>query len=139
MIQIIAGEKGKGKTKIILGKVNEEVQTIKGNIVYLDKSNKHMYELSNRVRLINVKDFLVENFNEFLGFICGILSQDSDVEKIYVDSFIKVACMTENNLEPVLTKLEQISDTFHVDFVLSISRNKEELSERLQEQVIVSL
>ena len=43
MIQIIAGEKGKGKTKILLDKVNADVLEAKGSIVYLDKSTKHMY------------------------------------------------------------------------------------------------
>ena len=43
MIQIIAGAKGKGKTKILLEKVNTEVNVAKGSIVYLDKNNKHMY------------------------------------------------------------------------------------------------
>ena len=46
MIQIIAGKKGKGKTKHLLDKVNAEVKEVHGNIVYLDKSSKHMYELN---------------------------------------------------------------------------------------------
>ena len=57
MIEIIAGEKGKGKTKELLAKVNHSVAAASGNIVYLDKSQKHMYELNNKVRLINVMDY----------------------------------------------------------------------------------
>ena len=49
MVQIIAGETGKGKTKELLRMVNDEVRTIGGRIVYLDKTNKHMYELSNKI------------------------------------------------------------------------------------------
>ena len=67
MIQLITGTKGKGKTKILLDKVNSAVKEVKGTIVYLDKSNKHMYELSNKVRLIDVKSYLIENTDEFLG------------------------------------------------------------------------
>ena len=52
MIEIIAGEKGKGKTKELLAKVNHSVAAASGNIVYLDKSQKHMYELNNKVRLM---------------------------------------------------------------------------------------
>ena len=74
MVQIIAGEKGKGKTKILLDKVNSDVLTSKGTIVYLDKSNKHMYELNNKIRLINVNDYCIECASEFVGFICGIIS-----------------------------------------------------------------
>ena len=42
MIEIICGEKGKGKTKELLAKVNASVETANGNVVYLDKSQKHM-------------------------------------------------------------------------------------------------
>ena len=69
MIEIIAGEKGKGKTKVLLDKVNEAVKTVGGTIVYLDKSQKHMYELDNKVRLVNVADFPISNCDEFLRFI----------------------------------------------------------------------
>lgn len=78
MIEIIAGEKGKGKTKELLAKVNHSVAAASGNIVYLDKSQKHMYELNNKVRLINVMDYPIDNCDEFLGFLCGIVSQDHD-------------------------------------------------------------
>lgn len=139
MIQIIAGEKGKGKTKILLEKVNADIQTVNGNVVYLDKSTKHMYELNNKVRLINVKDFLISNYNEFLGFICGIISQDHDLEKVYLDSFLKVACVEEAGLEEVLTKLAKVSETFHIDFVLSVSLNKEQIPESAQKDIIVAL
>ncbi len=42
MVQLIVGRKGKGKTKQLLDKVNNEVKSITGNVVYLDKSTKHM-------------------------------------------------------------------------------------------------
>lgn len=139
MIQIIAGEKGKGKTKILLEKVNREVLAASGNVVYLDKNSKHMYELSNKVRLINVKDYLIDNYHEFLGFICGILSQDHDLEKIYLDSLLKVACAETEGLPEVLRKLEEISDLFHVEFVVSISLRREEIPEAYQNTIIVAL
>ena len=44
MIQIIAGEKGKGKTKILLEKANAEVLTTTGTLAFIDKNNRHMYE-----------------------------------------------------------------------------------------------
>lgn len=139
MIQIIAGEKGKGKTKILLDKVNADVASAKGSIVYLDKSNKHMYELSNKVRLINVRDYLVEEPKEFLGFLSGLISQDHDLEKIYIDSFLKIACTDTNDISMIMEKLELISDKFQVDIVISISVNGDELPEIAKKYVIVSL
>ena len=52
MIQLIVGEKGKGKTKHLLDKVKSAVKTVDGNIVYLDKNAKHMYELKNKILAI---------------------------------------------------------------------------------------
>ncbi|MDF2950955.1 MAG: hypothetical protein K0S18_538 [Anaerocolumna sp.] len=139
MIQIIAGEKGKGKTKILIEKVNTAVKGAKGSIVYLDKSNKHMYELSNKLRLVNVKDYFIDNSDEFLGFICGLISQDHDLEAIYLDSFLKIADITDQNVLPVLNKLDRISQQFHVDFIISVSLNEKDLPESVKKDVIVSL
>jgi hypothetical protein len=139
MIQIISGEKGKGKTKILIEKANTEVRTAKGSIVYLDKSNKHMYELSNKIRLENIRDYSIENQSEFVGFICGIVSGDHDLQTIYLDSFLKIAYIGENDLESVYSKLEKISEQFHVDFVLSISMNEAQLPEIIKKNVMVSL
>ena len=139
MVQIIAGEKGKGKTKILLDKVNSDVMTSKGTIVYLDKSNKHMYELNNRIRLINVNDYCIECASEFVGFICGIISQDHDLDKIYLDSFLKVACLNVDDIERVITKLDMVSVKFNVDIIISLSANAETLTEAVRSKVIVAL
>lgn len=139
MIQIIAGEKGKGKTKILLDKVNAEVLNAKGSIVYLDKSTKHMYELNNKVRLINVRDYCVEDAKEFFGFLCGLISQDNDLEKIYLDSFLKIACADDSDLDSVISRLNMLSDKFGVDFVISLSKNASDISESVRQFVTVSL
>ena len=139
MVEIIAGEKGKGKTKYLLDKVNDSVKSASGNIVYLDKSQKHMYELNNRVRLINVTDFPVTNCDEFLGFICGIVSQDHDLQEMYLDSFLTIANIEEGQLNHAIEKLDIISEKYNVKFVLSVSRNEADLPECAKAKIIVSL
>ena len=110
MIEIICGEKGKGKTKELLAKVNHEVVSASGSVVYLDKSQKHMYELNNKIRLINVMDYPVTNCDEFLGFICGIVSQDHDLEEMYLDSFLTIASIEDDSeIVKAIEKLDVIS------------------------------
>ena len=138
MIQIISGVKGKGKTKFLLQKVNDAVKTATGNIVYLDKNNKHMYELSNQIRLIVVPEFNIENTDMFIGFIAGILSQDHDLDKIYLDSFLTTACI-DGNLDYAVSNLNVLSEKFDVDFVISASADKEDMPEEVQQYVTVSL
>ena len=91
MVELIVGKKGKGKTKVLLDKVNGAIKEANGSIVYLDKSTKHMYELNNKVRLIDVSVYPIKNADEFVGFVCGIISQDHDLEQIYLDSFLTTA------------------------------------------------
>lgn len=139
MVQLVVGNKGKGKTKYLLDKVNAEVQSASGNIVYLDKSTKHMYELNNKIRLIDVSYYMISDSDEFVGFVCGIISQDHDLEKMYFDSFLKIACLEESQVENVIHKLEDISEKFKVDFVISVSMDEDELPASVKEKVVISL
>ena len=140
MVQLIIGDKGKGKTKQLLAKANEAVKTLKGTMVYLDKSTKHMFELDKNIRLINVKDYPVSSPEAFLGFLCGILSQDHDLEKNFVDSFLTLTDMkSDADIEKAILAVERFGEKYGVDIVLSLSRNKEELSEALQEKVVLAL
>lgn len=139
MIQIIAGVKGKGKTKFLIQKANEEIKTANGNVVYLDKNNKHMYELSNKIRLIDISEFPIDTYDAFLGFIAGVVSQDHDLESMYLDSFITVSCVTEEYLGFVLSKLSDISSRFNVNFVISISVDADRIPDQFKENIIISL
>lgn len=139
MVELIVGKKGKGKTKVLLDRVNGAIKDANGNIVYLDKSTKHMYELNNKVRLIDVSGFPLTNADEFVGFICGILSQDHDLEQIYLDSFLKIAKLEGKDVTATLEQLETIGKQFGVTFVVSMSLDKEEIPEALQEKISVAL
>lgn len=139
MVQIIAGKKGKGKTKHLLDKANAAIKDSKGSIVYLDKSSKHMYELNNKIRLINVKGYDITDSSGFLGFICGIISQDHDLETMFLDSFLKLACLEGEDISETINKLEYIGETYHVTFILSVSLDADELPENAKKDVIISL
>ena len=122
-----------------MDKVNSEIQNVLGNVVYLDKTAKHMYELNNKIRLIVVPDFNVSNSDEFIGFISGIISQDHDLQQMYLDSFLKIACLEDSDITGTLDKLDKLSDKFNIDFVLSVSMDESELPENVKSKVIVSL
>ena len=139
MVQLIVGEKGKGKTKFLLDKVKNDVKDAQGSIVYLDKSPKHMYELNNKIRLIVVPDYMIDSSDAFLGFVSGIISQDHDLEQMYFDSFLKIAALEDKPNSDVVEKLERMSDFFQVDFILSLSRDESELPESVKDKIIVSL
>ncbi len=139
MVQIISGAKGKGKTKYLLDMANTAVKESKGSIVYLDKSSKHMYELNNRIRLINVQEYPITSSEGFIGFICGIICQDHDLEQVYLDSFLKLACLEGESIEETYKLLESIGEKYHITFVLSVSVDASELPDCAKDSVVVSL
>ena len=98
-----------------------------------------MYELNNKVRLIDVSQYMIENSSEFLGFVCGIVSQDHDLEQMYFDSFLKISALEGQDIVPVVEKLEKISKAFGVDFILSISVDENEVPESLKDKITVAL
>ena len=139
MVQLIVCNKGKGKTTQLLEKVNGEIKNIPGNIVYLDKNTKHMYELNNKVRLIDVSQYMIENSSEFMGFVSGIISQDHDLQQMYFDNFLKISCQEGQNITASVEKLEKLSQKSEVDFILSVSMDISELPECLKDKVMIAL
>ena len=139
MVQFIVGSKGDGKTKHLLDRVNSQIKTASGNIVYLDKNTKHMHELDNKVRLINVADYPLKNCDEFIGFICGIISQDYDLEQMYLDSFLKIAKLEAADITETIDKLDELGEKYNITFILSISLDADDLPENAKSKVIVSL
>ena len=139
MIQIIAGGKGTGKTKELITKANDAALLSVLPIIYLDKNNKHMYELSNQIRMINISDFHIENFQMFCGFLYGIASQDYNLKEIYLDSFLTIAHIEPSELEQALEAMTRFSDSQGIDLVISISMSADEMTEAAKELVTVSL
>lgn len=136
MVQIICGEKGKGKTKEMLQRAADSVASAKGVVVYLDKSHQLMYELNNQVRLINVTEYPVTTYEGFIGFVSGLLSGNHDIECVFIDSLIKVANLTNDTIGKAVSALEKLSS--NVDFICSISVDESVLEPALKEKIIVS-
>lgn len=136
MVQLVVGVKGEGKTKRLLDLVNNAVKKAEGNLVYLDKSSQNMHELDNKVRLINVKEYPLKNTDQFIGFLCGICSQDYDLEAMYLDGFLKIAQLEGKDISDTLKQLNKISEQFKVNIILSVSLSEAELPEFARAQVI---
>ena len=139
MVILIAGTKGKGKTKHLLNKVSSEVKEANGNIVFLDDSMQHMHELNNKVRLINMHDYPISNADEFFGFLCGIISQDNDLEQMYLDHFLIISKLNDEDIAKTIEKIVKMSVKFRIDFIISISKAEADLPESIRQFVSISL
>lgn len=136
MIEVICGEKGNGKTKIMLQKTNEIISQAQGAVVYIDKSSQHMYELNNQIRLINITEYPVTTYEGFIGFVSGLLSGNHDIECVFIDSLLKVAYLDKDNITSAIETLERLSN--NVKFICSISLSEGDLPQSVREKIIVS-
>ena len=137
MIQILVGEKGEGKTKRLIDMSNEAGKLSDGHIVFIDDDNRHMYDLHYNIRFVDTTGFVIEDQRIFFGFICGILSQDGDIEKIYIDGLNNIIkYMTDDDLFAFINELERLSEKANVDFIMTISRNKETVPEAIKSYLI---
>ena len=132
MVSLIVGQKGKGKTKELLDRVNADVKNVSGNIVYLDKDTAHMYELNNKIRLINVSEFDISNSDQFYGFVAGIISQNHDIQEICIDSYAKISQQVDKDITENVEKLAALSEKYKVDMVLSVSIERSKFPAGLQ-------
>lgn len=98
-----------------------------------------MFELNNKVRLIDVSEFPIDNCDEFVGFVLGIVSQDHDLEQMYFDSFLNIAQLEGKDIEGTVGKLDTISEKYGIKFVLSVSIDEKDIPESMKSKIIVSL
>lgn len=136
MIQVIAGNKGSGKTKRLIDLTNATAREAVHDVIFLDDDNRYMYDVDHKVRFINAADYHVSNMDMFIGFLCGILSSNYDVGTVFVDAFLKLCHTDLANCERVVSVLAGLGAKQNVDFVLSVSAAPEELPAFLKQYLI---
>ncbi|MBR3865036.1 MAG: hypothetical protein IKJ19_08010 [Clostridia bacterium] len=133
MIKLIYGEKGTGKTKIILDSVNETVKSAKGNVVFISQKRGYSANIDFNVRCVYTEDFGFKGLEGFVGFIDGLMAGNSDIEYLFIDGIARIAECTVEDLECFVNEANRLEKEYGVKFVLTISCAKEKLPAFLAE------
>ena len=137
MVKILAGEIGEGKTKRMIDMANAAGKEAKGNIVFVDDDNSHMYDLHYSVRFVETPKFIMEDPQVFRGFVCGILSQNSDIETIYIDGLNHIMDrISDADFTAFIQELDKTSKEAEMDMVMIISRKTDALPAEVQQYLI---
>ncbi|MBP1925039.1 hypothetical protein J2Z76_000896 [Sedimentibacter acidaminivorans] len=136
MVQLICGHNGTGKTRRMIELANSTVDGIQGKMVFLEANNRHIFDLDYRIRYINTKEYGLTNEDQFQGFVCGLIATDYDVEEVYIDGLYKIAQAEKDKLEPVIERLEFLSEKFDVKFIMSVNYEVDDISEPLKSKVL---
>ncbi|MDY6037811.1 MAG: hypothetical protein SPI74_02245 [Eubacterium sp.] len=128
MVKLLIGHKGTGKTKMMIEFANNEAEKSDGNIIFINKNSRLMYDLKYKIRVVCMEDYEhITNSDEYIGFLYGIISSDHDIKTIYIDSILKHADFSLGDLPEFLTRLRKISKNYGMDFVVSLSAEREEM------------
>ena len=127
MVELLIGKKGTGKTKALIEKVNNALTVAKGNVVFISNdTNRNIFDVKSKARMADTSEFEIKSYDEFLGFISGIISRDFDITNIFVDGIFKIVGSDNlDGFESFLNRLETMSQKFEITFVISVSIDSE--------------
>lgn len=124
MVKVICGKKGTGKTKIMLDSANEICKHDKGVVVFIDPTESHMYNLDKKIRYVNLKEYMINSAQTLLAFIKGAISQNYDIDVIFIDSLYKINSEENDQNEMFFKEISNISKQYNIDFYISVSVDK---------------
>ncbi|MFZ5988191.1 MAG: hypothetical protein ACOYWZ_13835 [Bacillota bacterium] len=135
MIKVICGKKGVGKTRVLVDSANSLASTDSGDVVFIDGSSQLMYDLNHKVRFINLSEFPVNISSSctFLGFICGIISEDYDIKGVFIDDIANIAKDNTDSLRELFDGLKKLSDKYSIDFYVSLEGDPDSMPEFVRE------
>ena len=127
------GLKGMGKTKTLIDNVNNSVNEEHGNVICIEKNQKLRYDISYKARLISAKEYEIDSFDKFYGFICGLIAGNYDITSVYVDSILKICGEDMNEFYNFLKKIEKLTE--NIKFYMTASYDIEKVPENLREYI----
>lgn len=136
MIKLLVGEAGSGKTKTMIGMANESVEKKKGEIVYIESSSKHMHQLHRDIRFISTEDFSLSTSNSIYGFLCGIISENYDIEKIFIDGLDKIVQPMDESILEFFEELDKAVSSHEIELIISSNISDEMLTKKLEHYLL---
>lgn len=109
MIKLIVGAKGSGKTKQMIDMIDENLAKVSGNIVCIAKSMQSTYHINASVRLIDVDEYKIDDYDKFYGFFAGVLAGNYDIEQVYIDGLMRLGAKDLDRLAELLEKMDAIA------------------------------
>ncbi len=128
MIKIIIGKKGSGKTKLLVDMVNKAAEASLGNVVCIEKGDTLTYSVTHKARLIDADAFGISGYGEYYGMVAGIKSGNHDVTHIFGDATLRIGTRNYDELVCFFERIAKIED---VEFIFTVSADKEELPKKL--------
>lgn len=137
MVRVVSGPKGSGKTKKIIQMANDKIKESMGEIVFINDREKYRVKLNKVIRYVNADDFYIFSVEMLFGFLNGLIAENYDIDVVYIDNLIRITKVKSlDELDEFLKGLNMIEMKYNVQFVLSVSTDKNEIPEIIKEYAI---
>lgn len=135
MIQIFCNKRGSGKTKNLINLANDIAVETKGDLVYIDDDKRPLFDLDKKIRFIATKDYELNDYEDFYGFLCGILSENYDICTVFVDGLSNIVQKDIENAAHLFLKLEKLANDNNIDFYVNVNNEKENIPDFIKKYV----
>ena len=132
MIHVIMGLKGSGKTKKLIASINETVANAHGDVVCIEYGKKLTYDLTYRVRLVDSKEYGINNQDKLKGFLSGLHAGNFDITTVYIDNLYKTIGSDRAAGEEFILWCAEFAQANDMNITLSVSDDPAEASEAVK-------
>lgn len=136
MIKLIVGHKGSGKTKAMIQMANDAVKTSNGNVVCVEKGIQLTYNLNYQVRLVDVEQYGISDYDALYGFLCGLMAGNYDITDIFCDATFRICGKNPERFADMVDKLYKLTSANGLSLVFTVSCEPDELPERIRKYQI---
>lgn len=135
MIQVFCNKRGSGKTKKLINLANEQLTEAKGDSVYIDDDSSYIRQIDRRIRFIATNEFNITGYNEFYGLLCGIISENYDVENVYIDGVFNINSDSIKESSDWFRRIYELANKFEINVYMNINYEKKEIPDFIKEYV----
>ena len=133
MVRLIMGVKGSGKTKQLIELINNAAKDEPGNVVCIEPSRDMMFDIHYRIRLIDAKEYKLDNYDALRGFISGLYAGNYDISHVFIDNLCKmVGRDVDQDTEVFLNWLDVFGEKNNIKFTVSVSGEPSSATEGMQ-------
>jgi len=123
MVRVIMGVKGTGKTKQMIELINAAAKSESGSVVCIEHGSKLTYDIHYQIRLVEAKDYDLQNFDMLKGFISGLHAGNYDITHVFIESLTKLVGVAaeDPSVEQFLDWLNEFGEKNGIKFTVTIS------------------
>ena len=136
MIHVIMGLKGSGKTKKLIASINETVANARGDVVCIEYGKKLTYDVTYRVRLVDSKEYGINNQDKLKGFLSGLHAGNFDITNVYIDNLYKTIGSDRAQGEAFILWCAEFAQANDMNITLSVSDDPAEASEAVKAYLV---